>query len=339
MNKAAPRASVIILTRNEEANIGRCLDGVFAQKADFPFEVIVVDSGSTDRTLDIIRKYDLKLLQIPPEQFDHGLTRQFGAAHGTGEFVVTIVADAVAVGETWLANLLRPFAEDPNIVGVYGGQVPRENCDPFNAAQLRAWVTGGEKRVIHRLPEGVRLADMPPEKRREMVNFDDINSARRRSILEKFPFPGCEYAEDLAWAWDVLSAGYTLVYEPSAKVIHSHRRTLGYAFKKRFLDQRFLVLYFGMALYAGFTTAVRSIVREIRNYLAIAMGLKGFFRKIKWAILAPFFAMAEITGSYLGIMSARDMGRCRSDIEKQIKRKADKIARKFAATAIRHPKG
>jgi len=339
MNKSAPRASVIILTKNEEANVGRCLDGVFAQKVDFPFDVIVVDSGSTDRTLEIIRGYDVKLLEIPPEQFDHGLTRQFGAERGTGEFVVTIVADAAPVGETWLANLLKPFAEDAKIAGVYGGQIARENCDPFNAAQLRAWITGREKRVVHRLPEGARLADMPPEKRRETVIFDDINSARRRSILEKFPFPGCEYAEDLAWAWDVLSAGYTLVYEPTAKVVHSHRRTLSYAFKKRFLDQRFLALYFGMALYAGFTTAVRSIAREIRNYLAIALGLKGFFRKIKWAVLAPFFAVTEITGSYLGIMSARDMALCRSDIEKQIKRKADRIAKKFAATAIRHPKG
>jgi len=339
MKKSAPRASVIILTKNEEANVGRCLDGVFAQKVDFPFDVIVVDSGSTDRTLEIIRGYDVKLLEIPPEQFDHGLTRQFGAERGTGEFVVTIVADAAPVGETWLANLLKPFAEDAKIAGVYGGQIARENCDPFNAAQLRAWITGREKRVVHRLPEGARLADMPPEKRRETVIFDDINSARRRSILEKFPFPGCEYAEDLAWAWDVLSAGYTLVYEPTAKVVHSHRRTLSYAFKKRFLDQRFLALYFGMALYAGFTTAVRSIAREIRNYLAIALGLKGFFRKIKWAVLAPFFAVTEITGSYLGIMSARDMALCRSDIEKQIKRKADRIAKKFAATAIRHPKG
>jgi rhamnosyltransferase len=339
MNEAAPRASIIILTKNEEANIGRCLDGVFSQKADFPFEVIVVDSGSTDRTREILREYDVKLLEIPAKEFDHGLTRQFGAEHGTGEFVVTLVADAVPVGERWLANLLKPFEEDRNIVGVYGGQIPRENCDPFNAAQLRTWVTGQDRRVVQRLPEGVRLADMTPERRRELVNFDDINSARRRSILEKFPFPGCEYAEDLAWAWDVLSAGHTLVYEPSAKVIHSHRRTLGYAFKKRFLDQRFLVLYFGMTLYAGFTTAVRSIFREVRNYVAIAMRLKGMFRKIKWAVLAPFFAVAEISGSYLGITSARDISQCRSDIEKHIKKKADAIARKYAATAIRHPKG
>jgi rhamnosyltransferase len=338
MNIACPRASVIILAKNEEANIGKCLDGVFAQKVDFSFEVIVVDSGSTDRTLEIVRKYNVKLLQIPAKEFDHGLTRQFGADHAAGEFIVTIVADAVPVGENWLTNLLRPFEEDEKIVGVYGGQIPRENCDPFNAAQLRAWVTGQDKRIVHHLPEGTRLMDMTPEKRREVVNFDDINSARRRSILAKFPFPGCEYAEDLAWAWDVLSAGHTLVYEPSAKVIHSHRRTLAYAFRKRFLDQRFLVLYFGLAIYNCLTTAARSIVREIRNYLAIAARLEGIGRKIKWTLLAPFYAVAEISGSYLGIMSARKMSECRSSLEKQLKRKADKIAKKFAATAIRHPK-
>ena len=331
-------ASLIILTKNEEVNIGRCLDGVFSQKVDFPFEVIIVDSGSTDRTLEIARRYDVTLLEIKPEEFDHGRTRQFGAEHAAGEFVVTIVADAYPVDDSWLANLLAPFREDENIVGVYGGQIPRDDCDPFKTAQLRAWITGRDERIIHHLSQGDSLENMPPEERREAVNFDDINSARRKSIIEKFPFPKCEYAEDLLWARDVLAAGHTLAYEPTAKVVHSHRRTLAYAFRKRFLDQRFHMRNIGLALYPSLTTAVRALSRETRNYLAVALRAKGALRKLKWSILAPFFALAEITGSYLGIMSARNIEECRSDIEKQIKRKADTIAIKYSHSAIRHPK-
>lgn len=332
----SPLASIIILTKNEEANIGRCLEGVFSQKTDFPFEVIVVDSGSRDRTLEIARGYDVKVFEIPPEEFDHGLTRQHGAERASGEFVVTIVADAYPVGDSWLANLLRPLREDGGIAGVYGGQAPRGDCDPYNAAQLRAWITGRGERVVHRLSRP--LEKMTPEERRAAVNFDDINSARRRSILEKFPFPKCEYAEDLVWARDVLAAGGALAYEPTAKVVHSHRRTLRYAFKKRFLDQRFHVRQFGLALYPSFTAAARAVVIETRNYLAVALREKGIPRKIKWSLLAPFFAAAEISGSYLGIMSARSPAECRSGAEKQIKRKADNIARKYSLGAIRHPK-
>jgi len=135
----------------------------------------------------------------------------------------------------------------------------------------------------------------------------------------------------------VLAAGCALVYEPSAKVVHSHRRTFAYAFKKRFLDQRFHMQQFGMALYPSLTGAVRAVLRETLNYLAIALRTKGVLRKIKWAFLAPLFAVAEISGSYLGIMSARNMEECRSDMEKQIKRKADTIAGRYSRSAIQHP--
>jgi len=333
-----PLASLIILTKNEEANIGRCLDGVFSQKVDFPFEVIIVDSGSTDRTLEIARRYDVTLLEIKPEEFDHGRTRQFGAEHAAGEFVVTIVADAYPVDDSWLANLLAPFREDENIVGVYGGQIPRDDCDPFFAWRLSQWITGTEKPREHFFPSPDEIERLSPEEKRFELNFDDINSARRATVLREFPFPEAEYAEDLVWARNVLAAGKKLVYCPSATVRHSHHRTLAYTFKKRFLDQRFHMRNIGLALYPSLTAAARALPRETRNYLAVALRAKGALRKLKWSILAPFFALAEITGSYLGIMSARNMEECRSNIEKQIKRKADTIAIKYSHSAIRHPK-
>ena len=87
-------ASIIILAKNEEENIGPCLEAVFSQKTGFDFEVIVVDSGSTDGTLDIVRSTPARLFEIPPGDFDHGGTRQYGAKQARGEYIVTLVADA-----------------------------------------------------------------------------------------------------------------------------------------------------------------------------------------------------------------------------------------------------
>ena len=51
MNGQRPRASVIVVARDEEANLAQCLAAVMAQRTEWPFEVIVVDSGSQDRTV------------------------------------------------------------------------------------------------------------------------------------------------------------------------------------------------------------------------------------------------------------------------------------------------
>jgi len=55
-------ASVIVLTKNGEETISKCLEGVFSQKSEHQFEVIILDSGSTDATLDLVSGYDLRLI-------------------------------------------------------------------------------------------------------------------------------------------------------------------------------------------------------------------------------------------------------------------------------------
>jgi glycosyltransferase involved in cell wall biosynthesis len=58
MNTAAPKVSVCVMTYNQEAFVGECLESIVTQQTDFPFEVIVADDGSADRTADIIRQYE-----------------------------------------------------------------------------------------------------------------------------------------------------------------------------------------------------------------------------------------------------------------------------------------
>lgn len=330
-------ASIIILAKNEEENIGPCLEAVFSQKTGFDFEVIVVDSGSTDGTLDIVRSTPARLFEIPPGDFDHGGTRQYGAEQAKGQYVVTLVADATPYDENWLANLLAPFEEDANIAGVYGMQIPRDDCDPFFAWRLSQWVTGSGEPREHFFPTPDEIEKLSPEEKRAGLNFDDINSARRADVLREFPFPEAEYAEDLVWARNVLKAGKKLVYAPSAAVHHSHRRTLGYAFKKRFLDQRFFSSYYGLVLYPAFTSALRAVRQDTINYLGVARRLEGLGRRLKWSFLAPFFAAAEVSGSFLGILSAKEKSECPHRAEQKLRRFALRIARRYKARPIRHP--
>ena len=98
--------SIVIPTKNGGELFEQVLRKVFEQKTKYEYEVICVDSGSTDNTIDIIKKFPCKLYQISPEEFGHGKTRNYGASKGTGEFIVFITQDALPVDENWLENFI-----------------------------------------------------------------------------------------------------------------------------------------------------------------------------------------------------------------------------------------
>ena len=82
--------SIVIPTKNAGDLLDKVLNAVFTQKTDYTYEVICIDSGSSDNTLDVIGRYPVKLYQIAPSEFGHGKTRNFGASKGTGKFIVFI---------------------------------------------------------------------------------------------------------------------------------------------------------------------------------------------------------------------------------------------------------
>ena len=71
-------ASIIVLAKNEELYIEQTLKAIFRQKFNFEFEIIVIDSGSKDKTLEIIKKFPVSLIQIPPLEFGPRKNQKFG---------------------------------------------------------------------------------------------------------------------------------------------------------------------------------------------------------------------------------------------------------------------
>ena len=126
----APRASIIILCKNAAQKIDSVLKGIFAGRTDFAYEVIIIDSGSRDGTKDIIAKYPVKVIEIPPNLFSHGGTRNTGASLAGGEFIVFLTQDAVPKDEYWLSRLLDNFS-DSGVAGVYGRQLPEDDSPPM----------------------------------------------------------------------------------------------------------------------------------------------------------------------------------------------------------------
>ena len=217
--------SISILTKNEEANIGACLEAVFSQKGVGEFEVILVDSGSTDATLQIARGYPIRIEQIPAHAFHHARTRNFATSLGKAPIVVNLSGDAIPASDTWLHYLLANFS-DGGVGAVYGRQLPKpgstmERCDTFDRVY-------GEQRIVkdpaHRNGLGYRF-----------YHFSDANNAIRRSVWEANPYPeGLKMYEDLAIAKRILDARWKIIYEPQAPVFHCHDYNAKQLFKRYF---------------------------------------------------------------------------------------------------------
>jgi rhamnosyltransferase len=201
-----PSVSVVIRAKNEERFIGECLDAIVDPAALKPRSIVVVDSGSTDGTLDIVRSFPVDLVQIRPEEFTYGYALNLGAAVSGGELIATLSAHSTPVDGSWLSNLIAPFSQ-PRVAGVYGRQRPRPDATPLEKLGMR--MTG----VLGDTP---RLLDRKPL-------FSNANGAFRRALWLECPFDQeVQGAEDIAWVRTMQEWGYLIAYEPTAAVYHSH---------------------------------------------------------------------------------------------------------------------
>jgi len=216
-----PRASVVIPAKNEVRNIRRCLDAVYAQRYPEGFEVVVIDSGSTDGTLEVLAGYPVQVIRIPPDEFNHGGTRNLGARRSRGEFIVFLTADAFPSDECWLANLVGPFDVEPDVAGCFGRHVAHADAGPVDAWKMDLHFAsfGPDVRVF-------RLDREHEDEHRRLEwmydFFSDNNSALRRSVWEQHPLPIVDMAEDQHWAKMIMRLGYAKAYVPNAVVAHSH---------------------------------------------------------------------------------------------------------------------
>ncbi len=218
-----PKATIILLLKNAEQYLGETLCVIQDQKIGFDFEVLAIDSGSKDRTLEILKAYpQVRLITIPPESFNHGETRNLGVreAHPDSEYVVFLTQDATPANETWLEALLTPFAEDPQTAGVFSRHIPRPGASPSLVRQLTTvWQTGGQQRLVKKMPPSLEEF----KRNRFFYNyFSNTSSALRRDVWKQIPFRPVQFAEDAVWADEVIQGGFTIVFEPRSCVLHSH---------------------------------------------------------------------------------------------------------------------
>lgn len=200
---------IVIRTLNESELIGSCLDALRGQALRVDLDVVVVDSGSTDGTVEIARGHGARVVELPPERFDYSTALNLGIEQARGELVLSLSAHAVPIGDGWLETMLAPLA-DPGVAAVASRQVP--------------WA-GAPWQEVHRLGQQFGEAScVYADENADDVVFSNAASAIRRSVWEHYPFL-LPAAEDLEWAQRVMAAGWRIVYEARASVYHSHHES------------------------------------------------------------------------------------------------------------------
>ncbi len=234
------RISVVIPTFNAGPDLARLLRCLREQKPAPPDEIIVIDSGSRDQTCADAQAAGARVIHWK-QPFNHGLTRDAGIAAASGDVVFLTVQDAVPLNTDFLARLGAHF-QDSSVAGVTSRQIPPPD-GPLEL-QIKSQLDSVEAQRVS-LTQHPGYASYTPAQRLELYRFDNVCAALRRSVWEKLPFGACRYAEDCQWARRALEAGYTLVHDPSAPVVHAHERRFVYEFRRGVLDAWVLDETFG----------------------------------------------------------------------------------------------
>jgi rhamnosyltransferase len=217
------KATVVVLTYNAKPWIEEQLKAVLNQKAPFEFEILIIDSGSTDGTLEVVKRTrGVRLHEIPNSEFGHGKTRNLAAELGRGEIIVYLTHDAVPATKNWLEEMVRPFGLSDKVVCAYGKQIPRGDCCPTVKRDVIGVFAGFGP--DHFTPIQQANPHITDQASLDAISFfSDVNSAVRRDLLlGQIPYQDLDYSEDYALGRDVIRAGLMKAYAPLGAVVHSH---------------------------------------------------------------------------------------------------------------------
>ncbi|MCC5788141.1 MAG: glycosyltransferase family 2 protein [Opitutales bacterium] len=219
-----PLVSIVIRSYNEAWALPETL-GALAEQTYHNWELIVLDSGSTDNSADLIRAAKPKhFIQNKPGTYNPSRVMNHGMRLASSNYVVFLNADATPLNANWLAPLVRPL-KDPRVAAVFGCQVPRADCRAVYAADYDRCF--GPHRAAPAWPHF----------------FSMVNSGIRKDIWALRGFnEKMQYSEDDEYTRWCRGMGYQFQYVPASCVTHSHNYTPSEAARRQAGEARALAM-------------------------------------------------------------------------------------------------
>lgn len=216
--------TVIIPTHNAAQYLPKLLSSI--RKQTIHTELIIVDSSSSDKSVEIASSFADRIVVISKDEFDHGGTRTKMSKLANGDIVVFLTQDALPFDEDCIKKLVKPF-EDAKVAVAYGRQIAYDNTGPFGTF-LRKFnypEYSNERVYEDKKNYGLRAAFV-----------SNSFCAYRKSSLEKIGYfeDKLILSEDMYAAANLLRDGHKIFYTADAKVYHSHDYSLVEEFKRYF---------------------------------------------------------------------------------------------------------
>jgi len=289
--------SVVIPTLNAGSDFPVILDRIRQQKGVGDIEIVVVDSGSTDGTLQACAQAHARTLTIDRKTFNHGGTRNLGISESRGEFVALLTQDAMPEDDNWLHYLVEAAAGNQRVSGAYSRQIPHPDTPLWVIRQMDEYGSFSDTPTIQKLTDTAAFDRMEPIEKLRLCRFDDVSSLIRRSVWERHPFPQAPFAEDLEWAKEEILRGNKIKYEPRSRVIHSHRRGALHEYRRSKIAHQRLCELFDLRLVPTFPLLVRYSLQNIVRHLKWAWGKPA---RLGDLLAVPCVAVASTLGQYIG---------------------------------------
>lgn len=278
--------SIIIPTYNAEQQIQPLCEALKSQTTSA--EIIVVDSSSSDRTVEIAKSFGARVLVVRTEDFDHGGTRTLAGKTAAGDILIYMTQDALPFNRQSIGNLTNLFEEDQMIAACFGRQIPYPNATTLGA-HLRSF-NYPETPYIRTLSDRGKYGIKTPFLSNSFAAYrksalDEIKWFKERLILGEDTYAGAK----------LLLAGYKIAYAPDAMVYHSHNYSVLGEFQRYFdigvfhKSEQWIIKEFGKAEGEG--------ARYIQSAVAI-------LKKNRQYYLIPEFIIRNLL-KYIGYMSGQ----------------------------------
>ena len=265
------KVSVVIPTLNAGCEFVWMLRKLNAQLGVREVEIVVVDSGSSDDTVQVAREAGAKVVEILPSEFSHSYARNHGADHASGDYLLFMVQDAYPIGDYWLNGMLRYLLEHANqdLVAASCAEYSRSDSDMMYDSMIHTHYRFLGCLEFDRIGEYVGDDHMSLRSRGQL---SDVSCLIRRDCFQQFRYRG-DYAEDLDLGIRLIKSGKRVAMLAHIKVIHSHNRAAYYYLKRSFVDVIFLVGLFDDFSYphceslCGLLRGIESAAAQVARWL------------------------------------------------------------------------
>lgn len=272
-------ASIVIRTYNEAKHLPDLLQKIAMQKqCEIGCEVIVVDSGSTDETLAIAKRFNARIVHIKKEEFTFGKSLNYGCDAATGDYLVFISGHCIPENEDWLEQLVKPLKDD-DIAYTYGRQIGKGESR-FSECQL----------FKKYFPE---VSSIP----QKSFFCNNANAALKKEIWIRYPFDeALTGLEDMDLGRRLIKAGLLLAYVAEAPVYHLHDESW-HKVRMRFQREAIALRHIMPEVYVRPADFLRFYLSALLMDAGAALKGRMFWRRIGEIAL---FRLMQYWGSYRG---------------------------------------